>query len=357
MRGPRNKELRVGRTCGSGGCQVPKLSIDPHLGRGRVAPGSARRRRLRLLQAEGLGARSAGRGHGAAQAAAGRAGRASRGGEYARRRVCERAGGAAPARSRPLMQLRHRFQGSCNPIPSDSQALSDSSDLVHPREGGERERKKAPTVCPSWHPIDFLEEGPIPAWRPARVEEPPTPAQCSPRYSHGGKVVPRFYCPSLALPLPPLLFLLLLPALLLPQVLTDVAGLSPHPRAPSSSAPAPALALSPFFLPLSSAVGTLRAAGRLPPQGAKLGKLGVQLALLLLSGSFQAAPGPRARSGSQLRSGRCCRGGGAARAEVGDWGEPGRREPRACSLPPPPPPPLSGPHADTFMPAPPLPPP
>ncbi|KAM5203995.1 uncharacterized protein RBU33_011294 [Hipposideros larvatus] len=185
LRGPRNKELRVGRTCGSGGCQVPKLSIDPRLGRGRVAPGSARRRRLGLLQAEGLGARSAGRGHGAAQAAAGRAGRASRGGGYARRRVCERAGGAAPARSRPLMQLRHRFQGSCNPIPSDSQALSDSSDLVHPREGGERERKKAPTVCPSWHPIDFLEEGPIPAWRPARVEEPPTPAQRSPRYSHG----------------------------------------------------------------------------------------------------------------------------------------------------------------------------
>lgn len=211
MRGPRNKELWVGRTCGSGGCQVPKLPIDPRLGCGRVAPGSARRRRLGLRRAEGLGARSAGGGHGAARAAAGRAGRASRGGEYARRRVCERAGGAAPARSRPLVQLRHRFQGSCNPIPSDSQALSDSSDLVHPREGGERERKKAPTVSPSWHPIDFLEEGPIPAWRPARVKEPPHPGPAQPALLTRWKSCPsvlrvppsRSLFPSSSLPPPP----------------------------------------------------------------------------------------------------------------------------------------------------------
>lgn len=167
-----------------------------------MAPGSARRRRLGLRRAEGLGARSAGGGHGAARAAAGRAGRASRGGEYARRRVCERAGGAAPARSRPLVQLRHRFQGSCNPIPSDSQALSDSSDLVHPREGGERERKKAPTVSRSWHPIDFLEEGPIPAWRPARVEEPPPPRPSAARATHAvEKLSLGSTRPSLALPL------------------------------------------------------------------------------------------------------------------------------------------------------------
>lgn len=158
----------------SGGCQVPELPIDPRLGRGRAAPSSARRGRLGLRRAAGLDAGDAGRRHCAAQGPAGRAKRASRGAECARRRVCKRAGGAAPARS-PLVQLRHRFQGSCNPIPSDSQALSDSSDLVHPREGGKRERKKVPTVCPSWHPIDFLEEGPIPAWRPARVEEPPHP--------------------------------------------------------------------------------------------------------------------------------------------------------------------------------------
>lgn len=320
MRGPRNKELWVGRTCGSGGCQVPKLPIDPRLGCGRVAPGSARRRRLGLRRAKGLGARSAGGGHGAARAAARRAGTASREGEYARRRVCERAGGAAPARSRPLVQLRHRFQGSCNPIPSDSQALSDSSDLVHPREGGERERKKAPTGKPLLASNRLSGRRSHPGLETRAGERaPPTPAQRSPRYSRGGKVVPRFYASLPRAPsFPPLLFLLLLPALLLPQVLTDVAGLSPHPRALSSSAPAPAPSL--FFLPLSSAVGTRRAAGRLPPQGAKLGKLGVQLALLLLSRSFQAATGRRARSGSQLRCGRCCKGGGVARAEVGDWG-------------------------------------
>lgn len=69
-----------------------------------------------------------------------------------------------------------------------------------------------------------------------------------------------------------------------PQVLTDVAGLSPHPRAPFPSTHTPALYL--FFLPLSYGEGTRRVAGCLPPQGAKLEKLGVWLALLLLSRSF-----------------------------------------------------------------------
>lgn len=210
--------------------------------------------------------------------------------------MCERAGGGgggggvAPARSRPLVRLRHRFQGSCNPIPSDSQALSDSSDLVHPREGGERERKKAPTALPSSHATDFLEEGPILAWKPARAWRLPQSLPAQPALLTGGKVVPRL-CSSLprAPSFPPLLlFLLLLPALLLPQVLTDVAGLSARARAPSSSAPAPAPSL--FFLPLSGgAVGTRRAAGRLPPQGAKLGKLGRSAARLTFA--FSLLPG------------------------------------------------------------------
>lgn len=47
MRGGRNKELRAGRTCGSGGCQVPELPIDPRSGADRrrgygERPGRAR---------------------------------------------------------------------------------------------------------------------------------------------------------------------------------------------------------------------------------------------------------------------------------------------------------------------------
>lgn len=66
MQGPRNKELRVGRTCGSGGCQVSKLPIDPRRGTGWVAPGSAGRRQLGLQLVEGVGAGSVRSGHGAA---------------------------------------------------------------------------------------------------------------------------------------------------------------------------------------------------------------------------------------------------------------------------------------------------
>lgn len=66
---------------------------------------------------------------------------------------------------------------------------------------------------------------------------------------------------------------------------------------------------------------------------------GVRLALLLLSRSFLAAPGPAlphppgpcSRSGSQRRRGRR-RGGGPGRGR-GLRGEPGRPEPRARSLP------------------------
>lgn len=147
--------------------------------------------------------------------------------------------------------------------------------------------------------------------------------------------------------------------------LWQVFILSALARAPSSPAPAPAPSL--FFRPLSGgAVGTRRAAGRLPPQGAKLGKLGgVRLALLLLSCSLQAAPGardsPPAASPRPQRVPAATRAVAKRRRGPGSGaGGGGARAPRATrALPPrpPPPPPLPDPHTDTFKPAPPLPPP
>lgn len=379
VRGPRNKELRAGRTCGGGGCQVPELPIDPRPGRGRAAPGSARPRAARATASGGAGRGGrpprawCGAGGRGARGAGGRAALASRGGECARGRVCERAGGAAPARSLPLVQLRHGFQGSCNPIPSDSQALSDSSDLVHPREGGEGERKRALPVFPSWHPIDFLEEGPIPARTPPRGGRAPRPDPRSLRYSRAGKVVPRLWASLPRAPSCPLLllFLLLLPALLLPQVLTDVAGLlSP----PSSLFPRPRPR------PVSFLSATLRRGEDAPSSrtpaaaGGEVGKTWsaarLTFAFLLLPGR---AGGPRFPLAGSPRPGAgpsCDAGGGeeAARRGPGSGagGSPGAPSharapsPPSASLPPPPPPPpppLPGPHTDTFMPAPPLPPP
>lgn len=210
----------------------------------------------------------------------------------------------------------------------------------------------------------FWKKVPSRPGNPAGLEAPPVPtrAACA---THGWKSCPRL-CSSLprAPSFPPLLLFLLLPALLLPQVLTDVAGLSARARAPSSSAPAPAPSL--FFLPLSGgAVGTRRAAGRLPPQGAKLGKLGRSAARLtfafsLLPGRARARASPPAGSLLPQRVPAATRAAARRRPGPGSGAAGGARAPRATrALPPrpPPPPPLPDPLTDTFKPAPPLPPP
>lgn len=119
-------------------------------------------------------------------------------------------------------------------------------------------------------------------------------------------------------------------------------GLSTLPRAPSSSAPAPAPSL--FFRPLLGSEGTRRAAGRLPPQGAKLGKLGELHALLLLSPPSRPRWGPALPppSGSPLRervpaamraaAARRPRVAGRGRGLLGEPGSPGAPS-HARSLP------------------------
>lgn len=275
----RNKELRAGRTCGKRRLSSPRTSHRPASGTRASGSQLCKARAARATPSCG----AALRGRGSSTLCGARARGARKEGKSGRR-VCATASVQA-RRWRcpcPLVQLRHRFQRPCNPIPSDSQALSDSSDLVHPREGGKRERKKVPTVCLSWNPIDFLEEGPIPARRPARWRGPtpthiptPTPRSCPAQPAlltrwKSCPSVPRV--PPRTPSFPSLLFLLLQPALHLPQVLTDVTGRSPHPRS---------LFLRPRLRPVSflsatpfHAVGTRRAARPLPPQGAKLGKLG-----------------------------------------------------------------------------------
>lgn len=245
-------------------------------------------------------------------------------------------------------------------------ALSDSSDLSAPREGGEKERKKAPTALPSSHATDFLEEGPIPAWKPGWLGGSPQSLPAQPALLTGGKVVPRL-CSSPPPRAPS--FPLLSPSSSSspprsssPQVLTELPD-SARARAPSSSPPPPPPR------PFSSATLRRRGGDAAEQQDAchrrgrsweNLG--GVRLAYFCFLAPSLAAPGPRASTcrvpaPAAGPSGDAGGGAEAARAGVGAAGEPGRpgatRAPSPC---PPPPPPLPGSsRCDTFKLAPPLP--